>query len=239
MTEIKDKLKGIAKYLDIKYNDNWFKHAWISKEDNIKLEYMWMCPDPIYAKHGESPQERAKNIENFLFSPDFKECLHRYGGQVINKSTFKKYFPKWISKIEDTKIKKEYLEIYKKIANKLNYSSSIAILTKSDKKSELVKLKDFVLFHEWIHILANKNNLRFSYPMKDNWKYNEGLVTYLQEFAENRLDNLEDGIKYWKKYKYQKQYYIYAIKFRDLLNNTRAPIERKEKIINLKNSLSK
>jgi hypothetical protein len=220
------KLKKLAKEFDLNFNKKWFKHIWISKKENIMLEFMWMCPDPIYKKYGATPLERAKQIENFLTSTDFEqELLHRFGGQVINKKTFTKYFSKWISEIENLEIKKDYQSLYKKIFSALGNSSRIAILTKSKKENEIKKLKSFVLFHEWIHVLVNENNLK-----PKNWKYNEGLVTYFQEFTEGNLDDLEKGIEKWKHYNFQKQYFIYAIKFRELLKEMIIPSERKTKL---------
>lgn len=220
------KLKSLAKEFDLNFNEKWFKNIWISKRENIMLEYMWMCPDPIYKKYGTTPRERAKQIENFLSSEDFEqELLHRFGGQVINKKTFTKYFLKWVNEIENPEIKIFYLGLYKKIISNLGNYSRIAILTKSDKKIEIEKLKSFVLFHEWIHVLVNENNLK-----PRNWKYNEGLVTYLQEFTEGNLDNLEKGIEKWKHYNFQKQYFIYSIKFRELLKEVIIPSERKTKL---------
>lgn len=222
---IKTKLKKLAKEFDLSFNENWFKHILISKKENILLEYMWMCPDPIFMRYGRTPFDRAKQIENFLSSEDFEECLFRWGGQVINKDTFTKYFLKWISEIENNAIKKELKKLYNRIGEHLGNYSRIAILTKSNKKSEIEKLKSFVLFHEWIHVLINENKSK-----PKNWKYNEGLVTYLQEFAEGKLNELEKGIEKWKDYDFQKQYFIYAIKFRELLKKISNPIQRKNKL---------
>jgi len=220
------KLKKLAKEFDLNFNEKWFKHIWISKKENILLEYMWMCPDPLYQKYGKTPSERAKQIENFLASKDLEqELFHRFGGQVINKKTFTKYFPKGINEIENYEIKTSYQDLYKKIMCALGNYSRIAILTKSEKETEIKKLKSFVLFHEWIHVLVNENNLK-----PKDWRYNEGLVTYFQEFAEGKLDKLEEGIKKWKNYDFQKQYFIYAIKFRELLKEVIIPSERKIKL---------
>jgi len=235
---MKNELKKLAEEFDLKFNKNWFAFIWISKKEEILIEFMWMCPDPIYMKYGKTPYERAKNIEEFLSSKDFEECLNRFGGQVINKESFKKDFPSWIEEIENSTIKRSYLDIYNKIEKRLGKSEHIAILTKSEKESEKDSLKSFVLFHEWIHILINENNLNFSYSKKSNWKYNEGLVTYFQEFSEGKLDKLEENVKR-NNYHFQKQYYIYAIKFRDLLKDIDNPKERKKKIINLRKSLLK
>ena len=221
-----EKLKKLANKFDLDFNKKWFKHIWISKKENILLEYIWMCPDPIYSKYGRCPFERAKQIENFLTSTDFEqELLHRFGGQVINKKTFTKYFLKWVNEIENLEIKSFYRNLYKKIISALDNYNRIAILTESEKETENKKLKTFVLFHEWIHVLVNENNLK-----PKNWKYNEGLVTYFQEFAEGKLDNLEKGIEKWKHYGFQKQYFVYAIKFRELLKNVETSSERKIKL---------
>ncbi len=230
---MKERLNFLAKEFELKFDSSWFRYIWISKKENTILEYMWMCPDPIFEKYGSNCYERAKNIENFLTSSDFEECLNRFGGQVINKNTFKKYFPKSTEYIENKEIREDTLRIYHRIMNAMGKSGSIAILTSSEKSQEKERLKEFVLFHEWIHILINKNNLRFEFPKLDNWRYNEGLVTYFQEFYYKNLDKLEEKIKNTN-YDFQKQYYINAIKFRKLLKDAHTPRERKELIIKLK-----
>ena len=70
-----NELRKLAKEFDLKFNKNWFKHLWISKKENILLEYMLMCPDSIYKRYGKTSFERAKHIEDFLSSRNFKECM--------------------------------------------------------------------------------------------------------------------------------------------------------------------
>lgn len=230
---MKSRLRRLAKEFNLRFSETWFKLIWISKRENILLEYMWMCPDPIYNKYGKTPYERAKNIECFIDSEEFKECLGRFGGQVIERNTFKKYFPGWINEIENLEVMGELYSIYKKILGAIGMGSRIAVLTKSSKKSEIEKVKSFVLFHEFIHILVNENKLDFK-----DWRYNEGLVTYFQEFSDSNLGKLEENVKRTK-YDFQKQYYIYAIKFRDLFNKMNNAERRKQAIIKMKNSLVK
>ncbi len=229
-----NKLKQIAKEFDLEFNKNWFKHIWISKKENILLEYIWMCPDPVYQKYGKNPLIRAKQIENFLSSKDFEGCLNRYGGQMVDKKNLNKYFLNWTNQIENLEIRKFYKDLYNKTKKSLGNYQRIAILTKSNKKNEIESLKSFVLFHEWIHILVEENDLR-----PRNWKYNEGLVIYFQEFAEGRLNKLEEGIKKWEHYNFQKQYFIHAIKFRELLKGIKEPEKRKQKILQLVKKYSK
>ncbi len=230
---MKFKLRRLAREFNLRFSETWFKLIWISKRENILLEYMWMCPDPIYIKYGKTSYERAKNIECFIDSDEFKECLERFGGQVIERNTFKKYFPGWINEIENLEIRRELHTIYKKISGAMGMGPRIAVLTKSSKKSEIEKIKSFVLFHEFIHILVNENKLDFK-----DWRYNEGLVTYLQEFSNKKINKLDEEARK-STYNFQKQYYVYAIKFRELLKGDNVPEKRKQKIIELKNSLGR
>jgi len=230
-----EKLKKLAEEFNLKYKDKWFQQIWVSKEENIFLEYLWMCPDPIYKKYGKNPLDRAKNIEAFLASDDFLECINRWGGQVIESNSFKKYFLIWINYIENNEIKTKYIKFYNRIIKELKLkNSSVAILTKSKKEHEKRKLKSIILFHEWIHILLESNKLR----IKNNWKYNEGLVTFFQEYAGKKLWQLESKAKK-STYDFQKQYFIYAIKFRNWLKGINLPAKRKQKLLTLVKKYSK
>ena len=71
---------------------------------------------------------------------------------------------------------------------------------------------------------------------KKFWKYDEGLVTYLEYYPKNRLNYLE-STKNKVKYPSQKLYFVYAIKFRELLKNTKNSKERKSKLLSLAKSL--
>ena len=221
-----EKLKKLAKEFDLKFNKKWFKYILISKRENILIEYIWMCPDPVYTKYGKSPPVRIKNVVKFVNSKEFQDIIKRYGGQVIKKKSFDEYFFKRINKIKDIEIKGEYLRIYNKIKKALGNSNQLAILTKTSKKQEKENLRKLILLHEWIHVLLDENSLN----IENNWKYNEGLVTYLQEFLGGRLNMLESNVKKID-YNFEKQYFIYAIKFRELLKNIKESRQRKKKIL--------
>ncbi len=218
------KLKKLAKSFNLDFKKNWFKHLWISKKENILLEYLLLCQDPIYEKYGKDAFSRTKQIENFASSNEFKACLNRYGGQMVGKEFFEKYFLSWTKDIENKEIREIYYNLYKKISKKFKNNSKLAILTKSNDKNELRILKSFTLFHEWIHVLAEGNKLE-----PKDWRYNEGLVTYFQEFSDKSLNQLEEKAEKTN-YSFQKQYFIYAIKFREILKQVNNPQERKIKL---------
>ncbi len=231
VNQVKAQLKKLAKEFDLKYNAEWFKHIFVSKRENIFIEYIWMCPDPIYNKYGKNSLERAKNIEKLINSKEFGELTNRYGGQVIREKSFNKFFLKRVKNIENEKIKKEFLKIYKKIKNTLRNQIEIAVLTKSNIKKEKEFVMGIILLHEWIHVLLVRNNIDFRKSDGKYWQYNEGLVTFCQEFVENNLDELELKAKEIT-YPMEHQYYVYAIKFRELLKKTNIPKERKKIILN-------
>ena len=234
--KIKSKIKRLSKEFNFHYKSEWFKHLWISKKENILTEYIWMCPDPVYTKYGKIPSERIDNIKKFIDSDEFQSLTNRYGGQVIERKSFNQFFLKRINSIKDKKIMKECSKIYKKIKNAIRGRANIAILTKTSKKKEEEFVTKFILMHEWIHILLFKNKISFKKYNGKYWQYDEGLCTFCEGFLGNSLDKLEDKAEKMK-YPMEKQYYIYAIKFRDLLKNEREPEKRKKIILKLKDKL--
>ena len=218
---IKSQLKTLAKEFSLKYKKKWFNFMWISKRENVFLEYIMGCPDPIYSRYGITRGQRAKNLLKFLSSAEFKKCLKRYGGQVV----YKKYWNK--KRFENNS---ELLKLYNRI--KLGTEGAMALLTSTNIKKEKDYLIKYILRHEWIHILLQKNNIYFQKAGKKYWSYDEGLNEYLASFLDNDLDNLEKHMAK-EKYPMEKKYWKYAIKFRELLKNRKAPSERKNVIIGL------
>jgi len=87
-----------------------------------------------------------------------------------------------------------------------------------------------ILRHEWIHILLDENNLR-----SNNWKYNEGLVSYFEFYLDKNLNDLEEVLKA-EEYGFNKKYFSKAIIFRELLKNVsgRKKIRKIKEFLNLK-----
>lgn len=231
-----NKLKKLAEEFDLKFNKNWFSYIWISKRHARYLEYTGMCFDPVYTRFGKTIEKRIANIEKFESSEEFKKIKKEFSGQAITKKEINKGI-KHCKKIKNKKIKEELLSLYYKIGHNLK-EGNLALLTETKNKKQKEILLKNILLHEWIHHLLIKNNIYFKSVSESYWKYDEGLVTYLEYSINKRLSYLE-LIKNKIKYPNQKQYYIYAIKFRELLKNITNPREKKEKIINLRNSLSK
>ena len=91
--------------------------------------------------------------------------------------------------------------------------SRIVVLTETKNKSEKQHLLTEVLSHELIHILIEENGIR-----PKNWKYNEGIVTYLDFFMRGRLNKLEHCEKKMHS-EFGKEYFRNAIIFRGLLKD--------------------
>ena len=231
--KIKEQIEKISRDFDLKYNLNWFNLLWISKRQARYLEYLGMCFDPIYTRFGNTIKKRIENIEKFESSKEFKKIKNEYSGQVITKSEVAKGI-KNCRRIKDFKLKNELLNLYKKILNNLK-EDNLALLTETINKKHKDILLNSILFHEWIHLLLIKNKIFFK--LEKNWKYNEGLVTYLEYYSQDRLNFLE-STKKKVKYPSQKIYFVYAIKFRELLKNANNGIEKKNILLNLVKSLS-
>ena len=126
--QIKLQIGKIAKDFGFKYNKEWFDYMWISIRHEILAEYLGDCPDPVYKKYGKNSKERIKNIDRFVRSKDFKNCLKRYGGQVSDKKDWKQE-KEWINQIKNDKIKKELLALHHRIKKKFAKTDKLALLS--------------------------------------------------------------------------------------------------------------
>jgi hypothetical protein len=221
----------------LKYSSNWFKHLWISVRQHILTEYLGLCPDPIYQKYGKTRRQRITNISKFVHSKDFKDCLKRYGGQVIQKSDLKNE-EKLIKTIEDNKLREELLRLNKKFKENIKDTDSLAVLTIPRNSKEKEWQMRFCLRHEWIHILLEKNKIRFQKIAKKYWPYDEGINEYFGAYLDLKLNKLEE-FRNKENYPLEKKYWVYAIKIRELFKNKNNPKERKRTILDLISKLKK
>lgn len=235
--QVKSQIKSLAKEFDLKYNGNWFNVMWISVRHEILTEYIGTCPDQIYQKYGKTTTQRIKNIDKFINSKDFKNCLKRYGGQVAQKSELKEE-EKWIKQIKDGKLRNELLKFYEKLRNQFGKSDFLALLTFPKNKKEKEWQLKFCLRHEWIHILLDKNKIQFQEIAKKYWPYDEGINEYMGSYLDGTLDKLEK-FRDKENYPMEKKNWIYAIKFRKLLRGAGTPMQRKKVLINLIKKLNK
>jgi len=237
ISQIKSQIKKIAKDFDLEYNTKWFDYIWISKRQEILIEFVGDCPDPIYNKYGKTILQRIKNLDEFVNSKDFQKCIKRFGGQVAEKKDLQKE-ERLYKKISNKKIREELLNVYLKVKEKLKNAEQIALITKTNIKKEKEWIEKFILRHEWIHILLYKNRIEFQKINSNYWKYDEGLVEFLGVYIDRNLDKLEK-FRDEEQYPTEKQNWIYAIKFRKLFENISNPKERKIKIKNLMRRLRK
>jgi len=233
--EVRYQIKKLAKEFDLKYNTGWFKHLWITAKSHILTEYIGDCPDPIYQKYGKNPQQRIKNIGKFISSKDFKVCLRRYGGQVVQRDELKQQ-KIWINGIKDEKLKEELIKLNNKLKEQFNKSDYLALLTIPRNEKEKKWQTIVCLRHEWIHILLNKNKIRFQTIAKKYWIYDEGINEYMGSYLDKTLGKLEK-FRDRESYPIEKKYWIYAIKLRELLKGKNIPKKRKEAIFSLLSNL--
>jgi len=233
-SEIKSQLKKLAKDFDLKYNPEWFNFIWISKRHARYLEYIGMCFDPIYTGFGKTVGKRIENISKFESSREYKKIKNEFSGQAITKKEVLKGI-KDCKRIENIYLRKELLGLHEKILKNLK-ENNLALLTKTKNKKHKEILLNSILKHEWIHLLLIKNKIYFKSISEKLWKYDEGLVTYLEYYSSKRLNYLE-STKRKIKYPSQRAYFIYAIKFRKLLQEKSGPKSRKEAILSLMKNL--
>ncbi len=228
LVNLKPQIKKLAKDFGLKYNSNWFDYMWISKRDEIILQYIGNCLDNVYDKYGDCPEGRIKNISKF-FKNDLKKLSKRYGGEVYSQESLE-YQKMIINDISNIKIRKEIQELLIRIHKHLT-SNKITLITKTNLKKEKEGISR-ILRHEFIHILLFNNNIEFGKINKNIWMYDEGLCCYMEAYLDDTINLLEARFKKLK-YPYEKQYYGYSLKYKKLLKNTKTPKQRKNVILRL------
>jgi len=137
------------------------------------------CLDPLYLKFGNKlPKNRPLKLQIFLESKEFKNDLKKSHGCVIFKDDIAREL-KLINKVKNKKLNLELKELYYKIRTKIKFNKRLTLIWKPNKSE--IKEYNYVLLHEFIHELIESNNLR-----PKNWKWNEGLATYLTDFSYNQ-----------------------------------------------------
>lgn len=228
---IKIQIKKVAKDFGLKYNPKWFDYMWITKRDEIILQYIGNCLDSVYKKYGYGI-ERIQSIDKF-FKNDLDKLSKRYGGEVYSIESLN-YQIGLLPSIKDEPIRTEISKLLKKIKKRLK-SNKIALITKTNIKNEYEGITG-ILRHEWFHILLFKNNLEFGKISNKLWMYDEGLCTYLEAYIDKNINQLEVKVKA-RQYPYEKKYFVFAIKFRELLKNKTTPKQKRDVLLKLYKNL--
>jgi hypothetical protein len=92
-----------------------------------------------------------------------------------------------------------------------------------------MKIFRHVLFHEWLHVLLLKNKIIFQ-EMWKSWGWDEGLITYMENYFAYR-EKVEERLR--KRLRIAKsstkKYYLrFGLKWAKILENKRGPEIREE-----------
>ena len=219
--DIKKGLEKIAKDFDL--------------ENHVKLKYVEFSPrqmiirsmignDPTYENYKKKYHgDLTKAILDYLNSENYKKDIMMPQACVISKHELPRDL-KLVSKIYDSKLKKELENIYSKIKNNMAGKKRLTLVWKNKPKISPDYVRDEIILHEFVHELLEENKIR-----PKSWKWNEGLVTYVTHRQVGQLKRIvedeESQDTLW--YTYQ----TYARKWMKILGGTKSPEERKKLIL--------
>lgn len=224
--DIKQKLKGIAREFDLKYEPkNKFKSLVLTKREIVIRVFLCGCPDPIMIKHGNKVKsQRGKNLVKYLNTRDYKREVSKPQGCVISKEELKTELS-LILDIPDKKLRKETEKIYSKIKRKMGKSDRLTLISKPSKNEEKSEQRQEIILHEFIHELLEDNGIR-----PKSWKWNEGLVTYITNRAVGKLYRFKEEPKL-KQHPMWDIYATYTRKWIKLLEKINSSKERRQTIL--------
>ena len=224
LRKIKRRIEKITKKFDLKYDEKIFKVVFLPRKELYLINYLCMCPDPIFEKYGKSFRKRVKNLKKFV-EQDLKKVCKKPGGAVISWKDLKK-IRKFIKK-----------ELFQKIEKSKTIKNLIVIVSLPKNRFSYYT----ILFHEWLHLLLLFNHIVFQRKRR-NWELDEGLVTYLQISSRLKKLNISAYLKKKitkSKNELEKIYLEKALFFNNVFKNTKTPKERRRILIRLLNQYKK
>ncbi len=223
----KQLLKKVAKEFNLKFiPKNKFKVLVLTKREIIICNFLAGSPNPLYIKYGNKEKKKiGLSLTKFLQTEDYKKHINSPQACIISQESLKKQL-KFIPKISDKKIKIETEKLYDKIKKKIGRAERLTLIWKPSEKEKKSQQRKEIVLHEFVHELIEDNKIR-----PKSWKWNEGLVTYIANFAFDKHKKFE----YLQPLGPNKMWNIYAQythKWAKLLKNINSPKERKQIILN-------
>lgn len=219
-------LKQVAKEFDLKFNQkSKFKFLVLTKREIIICNFLAGSPDPIYVKYGNKNKKKiSANLIKYLQTEDYKKDANNPQACIISQKGLERQI-KFVSRISDKKIRKEAEVFYNKIKKKIGKAKRLTLIWKPSKEEEKNQQREEIVLHEFVHELIGDNKIR-----PKSWEWNEGLVTYITNFATNKHKKFEDSpplgtSKMWNTYA------RYTHRWAKLLKNVKNSKERKQIIL--------
>lgn len=231
--DLKENLKEIASDFDLELDfESNFKFLQLPKREIIMKNFVCGCPVYPYKNFGSGDEKNLeKNLSNFLNSKEYREELNGPQACVVSRNELGRESD-LIKQIHESQLKQELENIYLKINNQIGDSEKITLIWKPYETETNGSQRKEILLHEHTHELLEYNGIR-----PNNWRWNEGLVTYITYRATGNLNRLSEKPKLKQNpdwYTYAK----YAREWLEILKGIEDPGERKNKILGKINEVS-
>lgn len=219
---IKSLLKRVAKEFDLKFEPKGkFNFLVLTKREIIIRNFLGGCPDPLYTKYGNRGKKGIeRNLIKFLGTEDYKKYLDKTHACVISQKELKREI-KFIPGIFDIRLRDEVERLYYKIKGKMGDSERLTLIWEFSRNKEKNQHRKEVILHEFVHELMENNGIR-----PKSWEWNEGLITYIANFAQGRHKQFESLLPQGKS-KMWNIYARYAHEWARLFKDAKNPTERK------------
>ena len=234
LEEIKENLKRLAHEFGLEYRPESYSFFFLSKREILLRNYLAAPTDhPMYEEFGATPEERIQNLEKFLCSFLYTKMTGSGSteGCVMTREELDQE-RSLLFRIQNPELRAEYQALYAKIAQHMK-GKWLVLLSMPETERERQSGLEYLVLHEWIHVLLMDNGIFFQAQGKD-WRLDEGLVTYMMAFLEKEeLDPKSTKGLQDKLTKYHKALLEAAHRWWELLHSKGTPKERKETILAL------
>ncbi len=230
-------LKRTAEEFDFKFDSRGgFKFLELSNRKMVIRDFL--STSPKFEKYrGTNQVNRDKTpakLVDFLNSEDYEDELKKIHGCMMSRGELEAEL-RLVEKIPDSKIRKESEKFYNKIKRKMGKRDRLAIIWKASRNDPHKSKWKQVLLHEFVHELIDENSIR----PRGKWKWNEGLVIYLEYFSLGDFKRFESKDSFHTKDKGWNVCALHAHKWFELLKDAKTPAERRKIILKKVGELNK
>lgn len=230
-TLARQRIQILAADFNLHYDPDQFRFLRVNAREKVLLDFLYGCPTEPYSQYGDTPDARIARLADFLAAAHFMEKVTSLtlSGAVLDSELLDDValpiggLPPEAERIL-ADLKKRIHEAATPVLR-----MTITMLWPEDADPEKL---GYLLLHEWCHVLAFANNLKFQNVKPELWLRDEGLATLWEvrfRFPDDPRGALEQVLKSTRDRGAPREvtgYYQEALILLDILKDCRTPVER-------------
>lgn len=234
---VRGAIETAAREHGLAFRPDRYRFLRLAPEEQVLADYLLGCPTEPYSNYGMETAERVRRLPEFLGSGDVarQAGAKPSTGSVVDCAELEPAMA-FVRELPDAA--RQAVEALRDKLRAARTPGSEAAILLSWREGEDPARVAGVLLHEWCHVLAFDNGLKFQAIAPDLWLLDEGIATlweYAFRFPEDPAGALRRTLANCHERGLPPSatgYYENALRFRDLLAPCETPEARRAVLFN-------